>query len=46
MVAVYRSIERRIVAEEKEREKLRTLKLGLASDLLTGRVRVPAVVSS
>lgn len=46
MVAAYRSIERRIVAEEKEREKLRTLKLGLASDLLTGRVRVPAEVSS
>lgn len=42
MVEAYRCIEKRILAEEQEFLKLRALKVGLADDLLTGRVRVPA----
>ncbi|WP_079000461.1 restriction endonuclease subunit S [Streptomyces sp. AS58] len=42
MVAAYHCIEKRIVAEEQGLKKLRTMKLGLADDLLTGRVRLPA----
>lgn len=40
-VDAYRCIEKRILAEEQELQKLRALKRGLADDLLTGRVRVP-----
>lgn len=46
VVAAYRSIEKRIVAEEQELQKLRALKRGLADDLLTGRVRVPVEAAS
>ena len=42
MIDAYSCIEKRILAEEQELLKLRALKLGLADDLLTGRVRVPA----
>lgn len=46
MVAAYGSIEKRVLAEEEELKKLRTMKLGLANDLLTGRVRVSSEVAS
>ncbi|MDK3258171.1 restriction endonuclease subunit S [Blastococcus capsensis] len=42
MVDAYRCVEERILAEERELLKLQALKLGLADDLLMGRVRVPA----
>ena len=38
--AVLGSHQKRVVAEQRELEKLRTLKHGLMKDLLTGRVRV------
>lgn len=46
IVAAYDAIEQRLLAEERELKKLRTMKLGLANDLLTGRVRVPSEVAS
>jgi type I restriction enzyme S subunit len=46
MVAAYGSIEKRILAEEQDLKKLRTMKIGLADDLLTGRVRVSSEVAS
>lgn len=41
MIDAYGCIEKRILAEEQELQKLQGLKVGLADDLLTGRVRVP-----
>ena len=38
--------ERRIAREQEELAKLRTLKQGLADDLLTGRVRVPVTAEA
>lgn len=46
MIDAYRSIERRILAEGQEIQKLRALKRGLADDLLTGRVRIPIGATS
>jgi len=44
--AVLESQDRRIVREKEELDKLRFLKEGLASDLLSGRVRVPMEVKA
>jgi type I restriction enzyme S subunit len=41
IVAVLRSADSRLQAEQVELQKLRLLRQGLMSDLLTGRVRVP-----
>jgi type I restriction enzyme, S subunit len=42
IVASIRAVSRRVSVEAARLDKLRVLKLGLMSDLLTGRVRVPA----
>ncbi len=46
MIDAYSCIEKRILAEEQELLKLRALKIGLADDLLAGRVRFPTEAAS
>jgi type I restriction enzyme S subunit len=43
---ILKAIDRRISAESEKLAKLRPLKVGLMSDLLTGRVRVPEEIAS
>lgn len=43
--AIFKTLESKIANQERSLTKLRTLKAGLAEDLLTGRVRIPQGVA-